>query len=137
QQGDNAPAVLLIGAAAALIVTAYALSAQHDVESTTEVAGLVVLAAGFLAGSQRLSLASGVIATTVLILVEKSRLHAMVKRPNDAEISAGARFAVMAVGLLPPLPHDADGPFGGIRPRALWAGVLLVTRISLARRSPP
>jgi len=132
QQGDNAPAVLLIGAAAALIVTAYALSAQHDVESTTEVAGLVVLAAGFLAGSQRLSLASGVIATTVLILVEKSRLHAMVKRLNDAEISAGARFAVMAVVILPLLPDDAYGPFGGIRPRALWAVVLLFTGISFA-----
>lgn len=132
KQGDTGPAALLIGAAAALIVTAYAITAQRDVESTTEVAGLVVLAAGFLAGTDRLALASGVIATTVLILVEKSRLHAMVARLNDEEISAGARFAVMAVVILPLLPADAYGPFGGIRPRALWAVVLFFTGISFA-----
>lgn len=131
-QGDTGVAALLIAAAAALIVSAYVITARRDVESTTEVAGLVVLAAGFLAGSDRLALASGVIATTVLILVEKSRMHAMVARLNDEEISAGARFAVMAIVILPLLPADAYGPYGAIRPRALWAVVLFFTGISFA-----
>jgi uncharacterized membrane protein (DUF4010 family) len=138
-EGDKAPAALLLGASAALIVVAYAAATRRDVEATTEVAALVVLAAGFLAGTQRLALASGVIATTVLILVEKSGLHRMVATLNDEEMRAGARFAVMAVVILPLLPADAYGPFGGIRPRALWAVVLLFSGISftgyIARRA--
>lgn len=131
-EGDTVPAALLLGATAALVVAAYAAATRRDVEGTTEVAALVVLAAGFLAGTQRLALASGVIAITVLMLVEKSRLHGMVATLNDEEIHAGARFAAMAVVILPLLPVDAYGPFGGIRPRALWAVVLLFSAISLA-----
>jgi uncharacterized membrane protein (DUF4010 family) len=137
--GDLAPAALLLAGGAALVVAAYVGASRRDVEGTTEVAALVVLAAGFLAGTQRLALASGVIATTVLMLVEKSRLHAFVARLNDAEMRAGARFAVMAVVILPLLPTGPYGPLGGVRPRALWAVVLLFAGISfagyIARRS--
>jgi uncharacterized membrane protein (DUF4010 family) len=38
----------------------------------------------------------------------------------------------MAIVILPLLPADAYGPFGGIRPRALWAVVLLFSGISFA-----
>ena len=132
EQGDRAPAVLLLGGAVALVVAAYVAASRRDVDGTTEVAALVVVAAGFLSGTQRLALASGVIATTVLVLVEKTRLHAAVARLNDAEIQAGARFAVMAVVILPLLPTGPFGPFGGIQPRALWAVVLLFAGISFA-----
>jgi uncharacterized membrane protein (DUF4010 family) len=79
-----------------------------------------------------MTLASGVIATTVLVLVEKSRLHELVGRLNDEEISAGARFGVMAVVILPLLPDASYGPFGAFQPRALWALVLLFAGISFA-----
>ncbi len=69
-------AALLVGGAAALVVVAYAAASRRDVDGTTEVAALVVLAAGVLAGSGEMQLASAVIALTVLLLVEKSRLHA-------------------------------------------------------------
>jgi uncharacterized membrane protein (DUF4010 family) len=131
-QGEQMPAALLLGGGAALVVAAYVAAGRRDVEGTTEVAALVVLAAGFLAGTQRLALASGVIATTVLVLVEKSRLHGLVARLNDEEMRAGARFAVMAVVILPLLPSGPYGPFGGVRPRALWAVVLLFAGISFA-----
>ena len=109
-QGERAPAALLLGGGAALVVAAYVAASRRDVDGTTEVAALVVLAAGFLAGTQRLALASGVIATTVLILVEKSRLHGLVARLNDEEMRAGARFAVMAVVILPLLPAGRTDP---------------------------
>jgi hypothetical protein len=47
------------------------------------------------------------VALTVLMLLEKSRLHAWAARLNDAEVRAAARFAVMAVVVLPLLP---EGP---------------------------
>jgi uncharacterized membrane protein (DUF4010 family) len=130
--GQEVPAVVLLAAAAALIVAAYAAASRHDVESTTEVAGLVVLGAGFLAGMGQLAYASGIIALTALLLIEKSQLHALVRRLDDEELRAAARFAVMAVVILPLLPPGPYGPFGGIRPRELWILVLIFSGLSFA-----
>jgi len=125
-------AAVLLAGAAALIVAAYVAASRRNVEGTTEVAALVVLAAGLLAGANHLALASGITAVANLVLVEKSRLHGMVARLADTEIKAGARFAVMAVVILPLLPPGPYGPFGGIRPRELWAFVLLFSGLSFA-----
>src|SRR5690606_27486857 len=49
-----------------------------------------------------------------------------------------ARFAVMAVVILPLLPEGPYGPLGGVRPRELWLLVLFFSALSftgyLARR---
>lgn len=131
-QGQAWPGALLVGAAGALVVAAYAAASRHDVDGTTEVAALVVLGAGVLAGAGEVRLASGVIAVTVLLLVEKSRLHAMVRLMDDRGFRAGARFAVLALVVLPLLPEGPYGPLGGIRPRALWALVLFFSGLSFA-----
>ena len=77
-----------------------------------------------------MQLASGVIALTVLLLVEKSRLHALVRLLDDRGFRAGARFAVLALVVLPLLPEGPYGPLGGIRPRALRALVLFFSGLS-------
>jgi uncharacterized membrane protein (DUF4010 family) len=137
--GDQLAAIVVLSAAALLVVVAYAAVAPRHIDATTEVAALVVLASGFLVGAQHLAVASGVVAITVLTLIEKSRLHRWAAELDDVEIQAAARFAVMAVVILPLLPADAYGPFGGISPRSLWAVVLLFTGISfvgyIARRA--
>ncbi len=125
-------AAIMVAGGAALVVAAYVAASRRAIDGTTEVAALVVLAAGVLAGTDHLVLASAVIAVTNLLLVEKSRLHAMVTRIDDAELRAGIRFAVMAVVILPLLPPGPYGPFGGIRPRELWAFVLLFSGLSFA-----
>ena len=51
----------------------------------------MVLAAGVAAGLGRLTLASGIIAVTRLLLVEKSRLHNFVARIDDE--GCGRRLA--------------------------------------------
>jgi len=62
---------VLFAGGALLVVAAYALAAwKGDLEATTEVAGLVVLAAGALAGYGRLGVASGLSALTALVLME-------------------------------------------------------------------
>jgi uncharacterized membrane protein (DUF4010 family) len=77
-------------------------------------------------------LASALIAITVLLLVEKPRLHAIVARIDDTGLRAGVRFAVMAIVILPLLPRGPYGPLGGIRPRELWLFVLLFSGLSFA-----
>ena len=130
--GDAVSAAVLLTGGVALVVAAYVAASRREVDGTTEVASLVVLVAGFVAGVGHLALASGIFAATSLILVEKSRLHAFVARLSDAEMRAAARFAVMAVVVLPLLPEGPYGPLGGIRPRELWALVLFFSALSFA-----
>ena len=136
--GLTGPAVVLLGAAAAITTAAYIAASRHDVDGTTEVAALVVMAAGVLSGIGAYRLASGIIALTTLLLVEKSRLHALAARIDDVGLRAGVRFAVMALVVLPLLPQGPYGPLGGVRPRELWALALFFSGLSfvgfIARR---
>jgi uncharacterized membrane protein (DUF4010 family) len=125
-------AVVLLAGAAALVVAAYLAASARDPDGTTEVAALVTLAAGVLAGLGHLAFSSAVIAVTALLLIEKSRVHALVQRMDETAVRAGIRFAVMAVVLMPLLPPGPYGPLGGVRPRELWVFVLFFSGISFA-----
>jgi uncharacterized membrane protein (DUF4010 family) len=131
-------AVVLLGGAAALVVSAYIAASRVDVDGTTEVAAIVVLAAGALSGSGQIALGSAVVAATVLLLLEKTRLHALVGHVDDAALRASARFAVLACVVLPLLPRGPYGPLGAVRPRELWSLVLFFSGLSftgwMARR---
>jgi uncharacterized membrane protein (DUF4010 family) len=131
QHAAGAAAVLVAGAVL-LCVISYVATSRRGLDATTEVAGLVVIGAGFSAGLCWIALASGVIAISTLLLVEKSSLHALVARIDDEELRAAARFGVMAIVILPLLPEGPYGPFGGIKPRELWLLVLFFTGLSFA-----
>jgi uncharacterized membrane protein (DUF4010 family) len=137
--GHPAAAIVLLAGITAIIVAAYAAASRHDIDATTEVAALVVVAAGVFAGLGSFRLASGIIAVLSLLLVEKSRLHSMVARIDDVSLRAAVRFGVMALVILPLLPSGPYGPLGGIRPRELWALVLFFSGLSflgyVARRA--
>lgn len=127
---EHAAAIALLAGATAIIVTAYVAASRRDVDATTEVAALVVVAAGVFAGLGSFQLASGIIALVSLLLVEKSRLHSMVARIDDVSLRAAVRFGVMALVILPLLPAGPYGPLGGVRPRELWALVLFFSGLS-------
>jgi len=131
-EGAGGLAAVLLAGAVGMTVTAYIAASRADVDGTTEVAALVVLAAGVLAGMGYVRVASGLYALIVLLLVEKTRLHDLVRRVDDVELRAGVRFAVMALVVLPLLPEGPFGPLGGIRPRALWLLVLFFSGLSFA-----
>jgi uncharacterized membrane protein (DUF4010 family) len=130
--------IALTAGAAALVVAGYVAASRHGVDATTETAGLVVIGAGFAAGLGWIALASGVVAVSTLLLVEKSDLHALVGRINNEELRAASLFGVMAIVILPLLPEGPLTQLGGIKPRELWLLVLLFSGFSftgyLARR---
>ncbi len=131
REGHVALAAVLPGAGALLAVAAYVVRAgSGDVDGTTEVAAIVVLATGLLAGSGQLVLASGLFAAVALVLAERGQLHALVLRIKSEELQAGARFAVLALVVLPLLPAGPFGPEPGVRPRELWALVLVFAGVS-------
>lgn len=124
--------VAFLAGAIAIVVIGYGRASQKDVDATTEIAAMVVLASGVLGGLQRLQLAAGLTTITVLLLAEKRVLHAFVGRLDAPTVTAAARFAVMSVVILPLLPDGPFGPAPGIKPRELWMLVLLFSGMSFA-----
>lgn len=124
---------LLLAGALALTIAAYVAAARPGgpaVDGTTEVAALLVLALGTIAGLGFPLVTSGSVAIMVLALVEKTRIHQIVRRIGQREISAALQFAVLALVILPLLPTGPYGPFDSIRPRALWIVVLLFSGLN-------
>ena len=134
-RGFEAAGAAAIGGGMAITVAAYVMTVRRpntDHEATTEVAALVVIALGALAGIGKLTLAAGAGAVMVLALHEKERLHHAVSHLRQEEMRAALRFSVLALVVLPLLP---PGPVLGalaIRPRALWIIVLLFCAINFA-----
>lgn len=128
--GYVVPATLLIGGGLAVIVAGYVRASKKDIDATTEVAAMVVMGAGVLAGLGNLQLSAALTTLTVLLLAEKPRLHGFVARLDQPTMLAAARFAVMSVVILPLLPEGPFGPGPGIRPRELWMLVLLFSGMS-------
>jgi uncharacterized membrane protein (DUF4010 family) len=124
---------LLLAGALALTIAAYVAAARPGgpaVDGTTEVAALLILALGTIAGLGFPLVTSGSVAIMVLALVEKTRIHQIVRRIGQREISAALQFAVLALVILPLLPTGPYGPFDSIRPRALWIVVLLFSGLN-------
>ncbi len=133
--GWVAASASLVAGAAGLIIVAYAFAMRRpdsQADGTTEVAALVVVGLGALAGLGELALAGGACAVVVLVLGEKAELHGLVRRIGEDELRAAAQFAVLALVVLPLLPEGPYGPLGGVRPRALWGVVLLFSGLSFA-----
>jgi uncharacterized membrane protein (DUF4010 family) len=124
------PAALLLGGGLLLTVAGYVRASKNDIDATTEVAAVVVLGAGVLAGVGQIRLAAALITLTVLVLAEKPRLHRLVARLDEPTMVAAARFAVMSAVILPLLPEGPYGPGPGVRPRELWMLVLLFSGMS-------
>ena len=124
------PAALLLSGGLLLTVAGYVRASKNDIDATTEVAAVVVLGAGVLAGVGQIRLAAALITLTVLVLAEKPRLHRLVARLDEPTMVAAARFAVMSAVILPLLPEGPYGPGPGIRPRELWMLVLLFSGMS-------
>jgi uncharacterized membrane protein (DUF4010 family) len=123
-------AALLVAGAVGLTIAAYIASSRRDVDGTTEVAAVLLIAAGVLSGMGQSRVASAIIAIEVLLLVEKSRLHSFVRRIDDVELRAGVRFSVMALVVLPLLPEGPFGPYAAVRPRQIWLLVLFFSGLS-------
>lgn len=134
--GQVALGVTLAASAAALTVTAYAMAARRSgddaVEGTTEVAAIAVIAFGVAAGLGFLRIATASTAVIVLALAEKTRIESFVRHIGREEMRAALTFAVFALVVLPILPVGPYGPLGGIRPRMLWAVVLLFLALDFA-----
>lgn len=126
-------AVALIVGTSLLIATAYWAAARAGgaaLDGTTEVAAILVLGLGILAGVGETGVAGGAGAIAVLALSEKDAIRAAIARLDETEMRAALQFAVLSLVVLPVLPDKAYGPLGGVNPRTLWGVVLIFSGLS-------
>jgi uncharacterized membrane protein (DUF4010 family) len=124
-----AGAVLLAGAAA-ILVLAYSRGLRENRDATTAVAALLTSGIAFLAGFGSPGIALAAAAAAVLVLALRDELHSLVSRLDARDVKALARFAVIALAILPFLPDRAIGPLRAWNPAQLWWIIILVTGLS-------
>lgn len=133
------PATALLAGAAGMVLMVRVAAGRLSRDATTEMAALAVLVSGVTAGLGHLAIAAALYAWTVLLLIEKTELHSLVRRIGVVELEAGAQFAAMALIVLPLLPERSFGPGGVLNLRAIWILVLVFSGIGfvgyLARRA--
>lgn len=131
---EPALAALLLGTAALLVFLGYVRTAGEDgrISGTSSLAALIALATGFLATRGEGQLAVVVAVAATLLLTLRPQLHRWVEGMTEAEVSAIARFALIALVILPLLPDRHLGPYEAWNPRQLWFVVVLVSGFSFA-----
>lgn len=132
QPRAGALAAVLLAASAVLVVIGYWRSAVRNdsISGTASVAGLLTLACGYMAGAGEFALASAASGIMLLVLALRTRLHGWLETLDEQEVTAIARFALIALVILPLLPDTAFGPYDAWRPRQLWLVVVMVSGFS-------
>lgn len=134
-----AAVLLLVGAI--LLVGYYRQSGRDDgLSATNAVAALLTLLLGYEAGAGLRVEALAVAAVATLILSMRNSLHGWLRGMSEPEERSAARFALIALVLLPLLPDRSMGPLSAWNPRQLGIVVVLVSGLSfigylVARRS--
>jgi uncharacterized membrane protein (DUF4010 family) len=122
---------MLLLPAAAIIAIGYGRRKGADrADATTAVAALVTLGLAFLAGTGSSALAVAGAAVVTLVLAVRGQTHRLLRRMDQEDVQAFARYAVIAAAVLPFLPSGHYGPYGAWNPQKLWLVVVLVTGFS-------
>ncbi|RVQ69365.1 DUF4010 domain-containing protein [Croceicoccus ponticola] len=127
-------AAILLAGLVAMLVASFVKEATGSKrrDATTMVAAMVALSLGLLAGAGYPAFAVAGAAVTTLVLALRRQLHGLIDRLSDEEVQAIARYAVLALAILPFLPDAQFGPYNAWNPFKLWLVVLLITGFSIA-----
>lgn len=125
-------AAALVAAALAMLAIAYAPKLKARGDATSPVAAVSTSAIAFLGGTGAVGLALAGAAIVILLLALKEELHSFVNRLDERDVKALARYAVIALAILPFLPDEPFGPYNAWNAAKLWWVVILVTGFSFA-----
>ena len=109
-----------------------ALAREGNLSVTSTLVGIITFALGYIAARGQVSEALAVAAVTTLILTLRGQAHAMLKGMTAQEVDSIARFALVALVILPLLPDRNLGPYDAWNPRQIWMVVVVVLGLSFA-----
>ena len=121
ESANRAAATIVFATAALLVLFGYARTQQRHggVSGTAGLAALIALACGLLATRGEAQIAAIIAVGTTLLLTLRPQLHHWVEGLTESEVSAIARFALIALVILPLLPDRHLGPYEAWNPRQL------------------
>ncbi len=127
-------AAVLGAAVLASLVLGYAAELKRgtSVSATTTMAAILTFGLGYAAAQGMAVAALAGAAITLIILASRAPLHALLKGLTEAEIESVARFAIVALVVLPLLPDAGFGPYGALNPHRIWLVVVIVLALSFA-----
>ena len=99
---------------------------------TTVVAAMLTFALGALAIAGNMTIASAGGVVLLMVLASRELLHAFMRRMRWAELRSAVILLALAFVLLPIVPSDPIGPFGGISPSRTLTLVIVLASISYA-----
>lgn len=130
--GYDIVAGTILAGAAAVIAIGYSrsITGSGQVDATSAIAAMLTMALGFLGGmgEPALAVAGGALVTMILAL--RSEMHRIIGLLDENDLKALARYAVIALAVLPFLPEGRYGPYDAWEPQTLWFIVVLVTGFS-------
>lgn len=130
---DILAAVIALAALSSLVLGYRgALAREGSLSVTNTLVGIVTFALGYIAAKGQVSEALAVAAVTTLILTLREQAHALLKGMTEKEIESIARFALVALVILPLLPDRNLGPYDAWNPRQIWMVVVVVLGLSFA-----
>ncbi|TCM18726.1 uncharacterized membrane protein (DUF4010 family) [Novosphingobium sp. PhB165] len=133
-RGAPGPATVLLGSAGLLVLVGYLRDSRlsETASGTSGLVALLTLASGFLVGVGERLTGTAIAVIMVLLLALRDQLHGWINRLSQREVLSIARYALVALVILPLLPDKAFGPYGAWNPRHLWLVVVLVSGLSFA-----
>lgn len=131
------PGIATIGflIAVTVVMTLFELReaiAQQSFSATSVITAILTFGLGVLAVTGDMVLASAAGATLVALLASREFLHGAIRRLQWVELRSAVILLAMTFVLLPVIPSDPIGPFGGISPRSLVLLVITLASISFA-----
>lgn len=106
--------------------------AEGSFSATTVIAGITAFGLGALAVVGEMAVASAAGAAMVTLLASREFLHGAIRRLTWVELRSVVILLAMGFVLLPLIPADPYGPFGGVSPRSLAILVIMLASISYA-----
>jgi uncharacterized membrane protein (DUF4010 family) len=97
---------------------------------TMAVVGMIAFALGAYALVGDLRIAAGVAVAVTGILALREDLHGLLERITWRELRSALVLLAMTFVVLPIVPDDPVGPFGGVNPRQVWLIAIVLAGVS-------
>lgn len=135
---DGAGAALVLGLGFAAYATAITLFCRDEnrqtgsLSATTAVAAMLTFALGAYALLGDLTIAAAVSVATAGLLAMRGILHDWVERITWPELRSALVLLAMTFIILPIVPAEPVGPFGGVVLREVWLIAIVLAGVSFA-----
>jgi uncharacterized membrane protein (DUF4010 family) len=134
--GASVTGALVLGlgfAAYAVVITIFCLEenrADKSYSATTAIAAMLTFALGEYAMVGDLTIAGAAAIAGTIVLAARKQMHGWLRRLTETELRSALVLLAMTFIILPVVPDDPIGPYGGVNPREVWLIAIVLAGVS-------